>query len=317
MKKNYHGFTLIETLLVLVIISMIIFSGLGYLRQRTLQMRMDRVSLQMQQILNAGLAFYVTNNKWPQQLSDLQGTYLPPTTVPLKNPWGQLYVVDGTNVEKLIVYTSTVSASSSEASTAANVIAGMLPMSYTSTTVPSASATPTACTTQTTCYIVSSVNIPGQNLNNARAINFSGLYKHGACVPVPQCPVDVTGNTMTAQVFVAPVQVAGTYDGGLSTSNPNVYPISSFSAYATPKVPAGNNPVSCTGGKAPDCSALDGGTVGHWRVCVQVVTERGVVSDNSAATPPSPNWGDNQTIMALTRCVTNNEPAGSPFNIYP
>ena len=39
-----------------------------------------------------------------------------------------------------------------------------------------------------TCEVVAAVNIPGQNLNNAGAVTFAGLYYHGGCVPVPQCP---------------------------------------------------------------------------------------------------------------------------------
>lgn len=308
-KNRTRGFTLIETLLVLVIISMVIYAGISYVQQRTLQMKIDRASTQMQQILNAGLSYYVANNAWPTALTDLQGIYLPPATVALKNPWGQDYNIASTT-GLFYVYTTTTSQGSAGASASARVIAGTLPLSYTTTaTTGTPPAAGTECTTQTTCSVVASVNIPGQNLNNARAINFAGLYKHGGCVPVPVCPVDANGTTMTPQIFVAPVQVAGTFDGGLSSSTPNVYPISSFSAYA--KTPSAT-PAACdSGGSAPACSGGGPGTPTYWRVCMQVVTERGLITDTG-----SPQWGDNQRLMALTRCVSDNEPAGSDFTVF-
>lgn len=307
-KNRTSGFTLIETLLVMVIISMVIYAGIGYVQQRTLQMKIDRTSTQMQQILNAGLSYYVANNEWPANLSDLQGTYLPPASVGLKNPWGQDYGIASTP-GMFYVYTQTISQASAGASAAARVIAGTLPLSYTTTaTSGTPPAAGTQCTTQTTCSIVASVNIPGQNLNNARAINFAGLYKHGACVPVPKCPVDANGTTMTPQVFVAPVQVAGTFDGGNSSSNPAVYPISSFSAYA---VGPSATPGGCaSGGAADPCTGGGPGSPTYWRVCMQVVTERGLITSSATG------WGDNQRLMALTRCVSDNEPAGSDFTVF-
>src|SRR5262249_9514404 len=90
--NEQKGFTLVEMLLVLVITATLIYAALGYFQQRTLQMRMDRTSIQMQQILNAGLAFYVANSNWPTDITtDLQGTYLPNITP--TNPWGQTYTI--------------------------------------------------------------------------------------------------------------------------------------------------------------------------------------------------------------------------------
>src|SRR5580704_3955793 len=64
-RQAKKGFTLIEMLLVLVIVSSLIYMLFGYVQQKTMQMRIDRTSLQMQQILNAGLSYYVGNGKWP------------------------------------------------------------------------------------------------------------------------------------------------------------------------------------------------------------------------------------------------------------
>ena len=60
------GFTLIEMMLVLVIVSAIIYMGAGYLQQRTMQLKVDKTVAQVQQILSAAVAYYITNNyTWP------------------------------------------------------------------------------------------------------------------------------------------------------------------------------------------------------------------------------------------------------------
>lgn len=308
MRSKETGFTLIEVLLVLVILSIFIFASVGYIQQKALQMRMDRTSTQMQQILNAGLSYYVANGAWPTALTDLQGTYLPTTSVTMKNPWGQDYAIDSASNPKLFyVYTRINVVSSQGAFAAASVIAGTLPLSYTSNdsggTPPSASSPCTA--SDTNCYVVASVNIPGQNLNNASAVNFAGLYHNGACVPVPDCPVDKTGTTMTPQIIVAPVQVSGAAD---PADVNNVFPISGFTAYA---IGPDASPGECSSGEgSPACTG--GGSSGQfWRVCVQVVTENGMLTSGLGTT-----WGQQQTVMAMTRCAINLEPAGSDFSVF-
>src|SRR5579883_1527947 len=112
MKAKERGFTLIEILLVLVIIGMFIFMGTSYIQQKTLSSRIDRTSLQMQQILNAGLAYYVTNGSWPTSIACLQASspgctvaYLPSS---LTSPWGQSYSLasPGSPPNILYVYTA-------------------------------------------------------------------------------------------------------------------------------------------------------------------------------------------------------------------
>ena len=61
------------------------------------------------------------------------------------------------------------------------VIAGELPVAYVSDKYgdPYVSGN---------VYVTAQVTTPGQNLNNARSVNFVGIYHNGACVPVPNCP---------------------------------------------------------------------------------------------------------------------------------
>ena len=319
MKKTIKGFTLIEMLLVLVIISMIIYLSIGYMQQKTETMRIDRATIQMQQILNAGLAYYVANGKWPANLdTDLRtGYYLPPTTVPLVNPWpgGGAYII-GTQASSgspplFYVWTTvTASSASGSAGAAANVIAGGLPLAYATSNSGSPPTPGGACGTAATCNVVAAVNIPGQNLNNARAVNFTGIYHHGACVPVPQCPVDSSGQTMRPEIMVVPVSVSGVNDSG----NTNVYPITSFTGYALGNTPLDATPLGCTGSTStPLCTASNNGTVAtaYWRVCMKVITEKGDVQSTR-----SDLWGVDVTLLAITRCAVNNEPAGSNFSVY-
>lgn len=316
LKNKVKGFTLIEILLVLVIISIFIFASLGYVQQRALQMRMDRTSTQMQQILNAGLAYYVANGDWPANLAALQSptqSFLPPN-ITIKNPWGQDYfVVSSPSSPALFyVYTKINTVTGGGASAAANVIAGSLPMGYTSTDTagaPPVTGSPCVAAT-TTCSIVASVNIPGQNLNNARAVNFAGLFKHGGCVPVPKCPVDPLGNTMTPQVMIVPTSVSGVND--VDTDPTRVYPISSFTAYATNRAAT---PAPCNGSTtAATCTPISGPPADeYWRACLQVVTEKGQVTSTTT------NWGQYVTLMAITRCAVTGgtgEAAGSTFSVF-
>ncbi|HEX4044554.1 MAG TPA: type II secretion system protein [Gammaproteobacteria bacterium] len=315
------GFTLLEMLLVLVIISVMVYAAIGYVQQRTLNLRIDKATLQIQQILNAGLAYYVGNGTWPADIDELrQKGYLPPPDVAFQNPWGQPYAIAAAPVTAgtpamLYVYTRiTQETTSGSAAAAANVIAGTLPLAYTTAAGPAGDTPPPAgstCSTDNNCYVVASVNIPGQNLNNARAINFAGLYHHGACVPVPQCPVDATGKVMVPQVIVAPLSVSG-------INNPNdfttSYPITSFTAYATGSSPLDKNPPACAKSTTrPACDKDPNGPVvdQYWRVCLEIITEKGDVQKTR-----TDDWGQKVTLMAVTRCAVQNEPAGSGFTVY-
>jgi prepilin-type N-terminal cleavage/methylation domain-containing protein len=324
--KKLKGFTLLEMVLVMAIMASVLVAILGYTTQKSDEVRRDRLVMQLQQVLNAGLAYYVNLGSWPAT-SDLSGLqtnhYLPSGT--FNNPWGSAFSIgiDTTpttagNPPESEFYACT--SLPGAAYVAANVVASRLPFGQAingSSTCPpsnsssSSSSTPTpACTSSsTTCTIVASVSIPGQNLSNARSVNFAGLYHNGACVPVPECP----GTNMTAEVVTVPVSVVGTPD------MVNAYPISSFTA--TVSGAPSNTPALCPGSTAPagdtNCySTTTGGTnstaftTGNfWRVCLKIVTGNGVVNYKSA----NMNAG---IILALTRCTPNNEPAGSDFTVF-
>lgn len=320
-KQNKSGFTLIEMLLVLVIIAMILYASIGYFQQRAQATRIDKTTATMQQILNAALAFYVANGRWPNDLNEMSSAngYLP--NVPLVNPWGQPYqgqpgqanANPPPSVEPppRLFFVWTQIPASNTASAVASQIAGPLPLAYSTSDSNTPPTTVTACAPGAACQAVASVNIPGQNLNNANAITFAGLYHQGGCVPVPECPVDANDVAMTPQIMVAPVSVGG-YNDPNST---NAYPITSFTAYAVGSKTLDTAPPACEGETEtpPSCTVNYVGNPAnaYWRVCLKVITEKGDVQSAGNTT-----WGQYVTMLAVTRCAITQEPSGSNFNVF-
>lgn len=347
-KRTQTGFTLLEMILVLAIMASILGLITNYGSQRMNQFRRDRTAAQMQQILNAGLAYYVSNGTWPvvcgtpatlSGSSTLQTSgYLP--AVNITSPYSAgAYTIDCSSTTGLFKVSTVVSRQSE-----AQIMSGQLPMVTTAIYNSGPQYTVTA-----------QVNIPGQNLNNARSVNFGSLYHHGACVPAPSCPAG-----MSPQIIVVPGAIAGvagpptasdgtttnctstvySSTGSIVTSGSNAcrkikyYPIDSFAAYATGPSAATSaaGPTSCDGLASPPCyqtitsgannpanKITDGNK--YWRVCLSVYTESGAVS--IAEEPQQEN--DNTMywthalgyVFATTRCTpTAGEPSGSDFNAF-
>ena len=301
--KRSKGVTLFEMLLVLGIMSAIIVMIVGFMTQKSQEMVRDRAALQMQQILNAGLTFYLNTNPpaWPANVAALQPTYIP-ATFNNKNPWGNAYNFGVTTAPTFQV--STVAGNASEAT----ILAGRLPL---------ASAVGTTVTAM--------VSIPGQNLNNARSVNFGSLYHSGSCVPAPVCP-----QNMTPSILVTPVQAYGVYDAPQNCANPNdpttcdpqnLYPVTGYTAFA---IAASAVPNNCDGGPGNPClaappatwlPAAPAGSNGYYRVCLVVQTQKGQVVPTGAN---SIAWGVSMgSVMAITRCVpAGGDPASSGFTVW-
>jgi prepilin-type N-terminal cleavage/methylation domain-containing protein len=317
-RRSFKGFTLLEMMLVMVIIAIVIVGMATYSQQRMLQLRQDRTVLQVQQILNAGLAYYLNNSTWPTSMADLQGDgtaahpggYLP-AGMTIVNPWGSSYFIGPnalstsapnavfsvcTTLQRATVGTAT--------STITQILAGRLPMAYLVGGDHAAEcgqelpASP--CPDTESCTLVATVNVPGQNLNNARSVNFAGMYHNGGCVAEPQCP-----QGMTPQIMVSPVSVSG-----MNASTSELYSISSFTAFVVGGGPT-TNPGKCPDDTAPlPCPTS---TDNYWRVCLQIITEKGQVSYNSSTGASA------ATLLAFTRCSPTDENttpavAGTPYN---
>jgi len=322
--QNQKGVTLIEMLLVLVISVSLLMMFLGYTTQKSDQLRRDRLTMEMQQILNAALVYYVNNGQWPGPNTCQGGvgnvvdaTHPLVTAGYLPNPpayWNVYGIGFRTCVDSVTNNFYLLNRVPTAENPIGGVIASQLPSGIT-VVAPVASPLPpfvssftqAACSTATGgngCFIVSMVPIPGQNLNNARSVNFASIYNAGQCVPVPTCP-----NNTTATILAVPVSVSGTNDNN-GNASPNVYPISSLTAYATN--PAAS-PTTCPGVYNDNCAHVTGASQ-YWRVCLSVTTERGTVLGSNVY-QDTKNMG---SILALTRCSpsTPAEPTGSTFNTY-
>ncbi len=342
--KKYTGFTLIGVLLLLVIISSILLLLSGYQTQKTEQLRIDRLSLQMQQILNAGMAYYTKYGYWPvpgtsstitdfpactttDNLSILQSaTFLPAV---INNPWGltnlygdQFTVGCDPTTGKFFV------AAQVSTPAEASVIAGRLPESFIINTkaIPPSPGTCTPPYASNCTNIVSEVDIPGQNLGNARSANYTNVYSSGACVPAPFCPAG-----MQPQIVVIPASVTGANDdSGTVGQTINGYAITSYTAFAIGQSPPGstvNQPVDlAVSGSIPTCdnnSTADPlcysanyffppiTTGKYWRVCLAINTEKGKIIIPPVVSSDNLLWGANTgSVIAITRCAPS--PCGSP-----
>lgn len=317
-KYLQSGFSLIEMMLVAAIIGGIIYMGIGYTQQRTSALMIDRASAQMQQILNAGLSYYVSYGSWPANIAALQtGNYLPATVV---SPWATSYTLS--NTTNILTVKLSLPAGLKNSKAIAQMIAGKLPFGVATTSTPPPPST---------SIISASVNIPAQNLNNVGNVSYTGVYHSGACVPVPTCPTtSSSGVTLTPEIQVVPVSFSGMYDAGSTT----VYPITSITASVSgpsADLAAGTGPAICGNdtdvadtscyadatlenpltysnpGPSRGRVAITTGT--YWRVCLFVNTQAGEVTWDSLT-------GNYASVLAMTRCKVSTETAGSTMNVW-
>ena len=325
--KPQAGFSLIEILLLLTVLALFFALSFSFDTRKTEKLKIDKTVLQMQSILNAGLLYYINTGDWPNYGSGCSKVSLSSAASALQTTSGYLpnvampTVFAASNANYMHVSSSDTTGDCSHiqvhtfAVLAQFAAAGAATTKQTNMAYAIAARLPNGYVDTTNNLIEAFIYPPGQDPNDATALNFAGLYHQGACVPVPTCPATPPGTatTYTAQVFLTPTSVSGMNDSG-STA---VYPISSFSAYASGSASAA--PAACSGSTAgftPTCST---GTVPdptsssglYWRACLQVITERGDVQVTR-----SDAWGENVTIAAFTRCAIDAEPSGSGFDIY-
>jgi prepilin-type N-terminal cleavage/methylation domain-containing protein len=338
------GFTLIEMLLVMVIISAIIYMGAGYLQQRALQLKIDKTVAQVQQILNAAVVYYIANNNtWPIfppfSTYCLQGyfgcqAYLPTTMTPpfwmggIYYSWGGGSVFAGQS--NAVFYVAfPVNLAPPKSYSVATIIAGMLPTAFTSSDI----VTPGSCNTGNYCWVTATITAPAQSLVNSTNVGYAGLYHSGACVQAPSCPPDPAGNPMQPSVMVVPASVTGVNDmpGNIGAANCSptstsgcqvtAYPLNSFTAYATgPSSAAGGPPTCASPAISAPCTQDYTGTLlpanNYWRVCLAVATQKGFVQPSGSPTQQNV-WGQvSGTVMVITRCSPTTEANGSNFTVW-
>jgi prepilin-type N-terminal cleavage/methylation domain-containing protein len=337
-----RGFTLLEMLLVLVIITSVMAMFVGYTLKKSEETRIDNMVMTTQQILSAGLAYYNDHGEWTpctdgngcyfmkgDGLPLLEDNYLPNQDYYTLWPGGtdknDTFLQFGLRTEKKFTVCIPIAAGAN-ARVIAETIASRLPLGQTTQAPNNDGSDETRCgeameiipceDETLPCRVVTSVNIPGQNLNNARSLNFGGVYRNGACVPVPECP----GKDMVPQILVSPAAVAGLSEGmnGASSTSGDVVPISSFTAYATTPtkwVQGSEAPPSCEDQtQTSDCLETTGGdplpqNQKYWRVCLAIVTEKGKLTGSK--------WvKESGSVAVITRCAPPGEPHGSNFDLF-
>ncbi|MES2218925.1 MAG: type II secretion system protein [Pseudomonadota bacterium] len=314
------GFTLLEMLLVLAIASGIIVMMLNFSQVKMDQMRRERTAIQMQGILNAAASYYVVNSTWPASgLTTLQsGGFLPAGTY--KSGWGDTISGSINSANGYVVSVNFSHGSATVNAANASIVAGMLPLGSVSGTIASGT-----------------INIPGQNLNNAMAVNYGAVYYSGACVPAPTCP-----SGMKPTIMVIPVSVTGVLTGSntmtcSSTTDPTsctmieTASLNSFTAFYRGTSLTNDLPVA---GPAPaplDCEITPVGSVAsntvpcnfganayaantsYWRVCIAVANSNGLIYP-AASDAQAYNEGRVMgSVLAITRCqpISGDLPAGS------
>jgi prepilin-type N-terminal cleavage/methylation domain-containing protein len=91
-KNKNSGFTLIELIFVIAIISVTITLGISYMSKLAERTKEKTASLQIQQILQAAMTYYVQNQKWPDNADTSNAgdfkDYIPAIDRLKTNPWG-------------------------------------------------------------------------------------------------------------------------------------------------------------------------------------------------------------------------------------
>jgi prepilin-type N-terminal cleavage/methylation domain-containing protein len=301
LSKN-QGFTLLEMLLVLVIVSSILGMVLNLSTARMDQFRREKTAMQMQAVMTAASAYFVAYNAWPNIAGLQSAGYIPPGTI--ASAWGNAITLSGSGQTATVSTTLTGTAATANA----GVVAGMLPMAK-----------------NVSGAITAYLTIPGQNLNNAMAVNYGAVYYSGSCVPQPNCPSGMTASLMVMPVAVTGIQ--GSPGGCTSSQDPNscssmsVSPLTSFRAFYTGSGSSGASPPDCeiTGNPNAVACVFPGGATetnqaaNYWRVCLEVVTSTGLAYPSASDTYAYNEGKLMGNILAVTRCMPSggDTPSGS------
>lgn len=295
--KKQQGFSLLEVMLVLVILVALGTLAISTMRSKMINVRLERTAAQMQQVTQSAVSYFIDNHMWPSNdlsftndgISTLaQENYLPQAMLDdngqFISSWGAPYETRLSDSEGRNFLVSVDVGNESYAS----VLRGMLPMAYIDGTT-----------------VITSVNVPSYNYNNAQSVSHMGIYNLGACVPEPACP---TG--MKAQITTTPAGIAG-----VTSVNPvdkSITPIQSFMAYAygknsTDRSPA-PDPLVCPNQNTGNSTCSGGQTGNYWRACLSGTASGGEIVDFSEQNNHAIQ------ILAMTNCVPKGNSSFTQFN---
>lgn len=70
--KKKQGYTIIEVMLVIVVISIVALYSYNYMRKQTLEKTINQSALQMESLMQIAVTYYSRENKWPQNMTEFQ-----------------------------------------------------------------------------------------------------------------------------------------------------------------------------------------------------------------------------------------------------
>lgn len=264
------AFTLIELLLVIAIISILAAVGVMTYRQSFQTNRVDKVSIEMQHVLEAAMAFYVDNNAWPEaqpcdssiQTNTFVTNYLPNGNAmsPLGHNycWGQA----GGSTNRLFWVAVQIPGNATDSLATATRIAAHLPNAVT-TSAPDQPDIPAAACASDTCFVRAEITVPGASTN---AVSSLSIAASGDCQTGKTIPNTGGGNcidTSMAQLQTYQISFTSCPMGTqpVLTANPN------FITY--PQLDGGNSP-AVSSAQSMGCTNSPGANQGNCKLNVVV-----------------------------------------------
>ncbi len=197
-----NGFSLLELLLVITLLGILSTLSISFYQKRSESTKISKASIEMQGILQAASAFYITGqspdtsgkNRWPAntgETADLPNYFLPylpiptnTTTAKYNNPWGSPYFIDGQQNYKFKIKTSTPS------SEIAKKLANSIPYGIVDPTNSNA--------------VLTYIPAPGQQLTNEIIIKDIGRNAdNNTIVDKPKdCPLNTSPDIITAVSYI-------------------------------------------------------------------------------------------------------------------
>lgn len=175
-----NAFTLIELLLVIAIISILAAVGVMTYRQSFQTNRVDTVSIEMQHVLEAAMAFYVDTGAWPTEQpcgSILETNTFVTNYLPNANAMSSLgnqfcWNQAGGSTNRLFWVAVEVPGNATDSLATATRIAGHLPNAII-TSAPDQPDIPAAPCTASACFARAEVTVPGTSTNAAGGLTIA------------------------------------------------------------------------------------------------------------------------------------------------
>ncbi len=171
---RYRGFTLVELLLVIAVMSILTAVGVMSYRRYFQANRLDKVAISMQHVLEAAMAFYVDNNTWPEDhhcvnpgpvQENFINNYLPNANY--KSYYGSDFcwqAAGAVDPKRLFWVAVLIPGDGNENVNIAKRLAARLPNAIT-TNDPSSTQIPAPECDSTACYVKAEITVPGSSSN--------------------------------------------------------------------------------------------------------------------------------------------------------